>query len=60
MKELYISPELEIVSFAALQQLAGTWGTTYGITKAGSSSNVDSTPEATGDYNEPVTPEEGL
>lgn len=56
MKELYISPELEIVSFAALQQLAGTWGTTYGIP----SSKVDSTPEATGDYNEPVTPEEGL
>lgn len=62
MKELYISPELEILSFAPMQKLAGTYGNAFN-TYAGNSnynSGMDSKPEATGDYTEPVNPGEDL
>ena len=29
MKELYISPELEILCFEAMEQLANVWGNTH-------------------------------
>lgn len=61
MKELYISPELEILSFAPMQKLAGTWGNSFNTYGTGrNAANLDSTPEATGDYNEPVNPGEDL
>ena len=62
MKELYISPELEILSFAPMQKLAGSWGNSFstygGNTNHGN--GMDSTPEATGDYNQPVDPGEDM
>lgn len=63
MKELYISPELEILSFAPMQKLAGTWGNsfnTYGNAGTNHGNGMDSNPEATGDYTEPVDPGEDL
>ena len=59
MKELYISPELEILTFLPVKGIAASWGTW-----ANNNDNlVDSglsTGEGKGDYNEPVEGDEIL
>ena len=62
MKELYISPELEILCFAPAQALASIGIGNVGF-KTGTGSNygngLDSDPDATGQYEETVAPDSG-
>lgn len=63
MKELYISPELEILLFAPVQNIAGTYGNSFNTWSIGGTNDrngLDSNTEAEGDYTEPVDPGESL
>ena len=50
MKELYISPELEILLFEAMEELANVWGNTNSFYRdARSGASLDSEPSMPGD-----------
>lgn len=56
MKELYISPELEILCFAPVENLASVTIPTF---EGGNSGGV-STGEVTNDHDYTITPSEGI
>ena len=57
MKELYISPELEILCFLPAQGIASTFGQQSRAQLDNGLSNEESRP---GDFNQPVNPGEDL
>lgn len=65
MKELYISPEMEILCFAPAENIAWSeqapawsfWGLERSVPGTNPSSGETTLP---GDYTQPVEPEEGL
>ena len=60
MKELYTSPELEILCFAPMQGIATDWPQTFDLTQRGTSDNVSIEESRPGDHDVTIQPSEGM
>ena len=60
MKELYTSPELEILCFAPMQGIAADWPQTFDRPQGGTSNDVSTEESRPGDHDVTIQPSEGM